>query len=282
MKSMCLSVYLNKAALLNLCEDVKHTSGTLRLFPGVLSHRAPAMKPVVFPRGKTSSWRAALNERSHKTKDNVCLPPIPLASSGHRLKQRSRNKGGKKRLFLKEPWEVTPSPICFPRAARNTVSAACLEARRLRDGKSPSAGVKLFIDISTLQASSQIPSVQEGFQTNRCRLTFSPACAGSPRRQAELSPVYVIQEAMDTFVSWPLFTILGRPGCLSWDFFGWRKKCCTFYIISCKYESLLQSLDTIFMNWSCSQIHFCIRIHSCRYQKVWYFPNITLPFLKSL
>lgn len=103
MKSMCLSVYLNKAALLNLCEDVKHTSGTLRLFPGVLSHRAPAMKPVVFPRGKTSSWRAALNERSHKTKDNICLPHIPLASSGHRLKQRSRNKGGKKGLFLKEP-----------------------------------------------------------------------------------------------------------------------------------------------------------------------------------
>lgn len=50
---------------------------------------------------------------------------------------------------------------------------------------------------------------------------------------------------------------------------GVKKKCCTFYIISCKYESLLQSSNTIFMNWSFSQIHFCIRIHSCWYPKLW-------------
>ena len=157
-------------------------------------------------------------------------------------------------------------------AARSTV--ACLEAPRLRDGKSRSAGVKFFIDISHLQATSQIHSVQEGFQTDHSRLTFPPPQTG-------WSPAPTIQEAMDTFVRQPLFIRFGRPSCLSWNFLGWRKKCCTFYIISCKYESLLQSSDTIFMNWSFSQIHFCIRIHSCWYPKVWYFPNISLPFLKS-
>lgn len=137
------------------------------------------------------SQRVAQKERSHQIKDNAYLSLTPLAFPDRRSKGRSREK--EKKSFPKRAMRDSPSPRWLsqqPVTQRGAVCAACLEAHRLRDGKSASAGVKFFIDISSFRAALQIASVQEGFQTERSKLTFSPTCAGSlERKQNHLQSV---------------------------------------------------------------------------------------------
>lgn len=115
------------------------------------------------------------------------------------LSQTADQRGGlerrRKKGFPKRAMRDSPSPRWLsqqPVTQWGAVCAACLEAHRLRDGKSPSAGVKFFIDISSFRAALQIASVQEGFQTERSKLTFSPTCAGSlERKQNHLQSVWL-------------------------------------------------------------------------------------------
>lgn len=96
MKSMCLSVYLNKAALLNLCENVKPMSGKSGSSTALLC-ADPLPWKALHPKGRKSfSWRAAQNERSHQIKDKSYLPHYTPHFPKQQIKAEEDYKKGKK------------------------------------------------------------------------------------------------------------------------------------------------------------------------------------------
>lgn len=143
----------------------------------VLPHTEPLPRQMLPSQGRNFfPQRIAQKERSHQIKDNAYFSLTPLAFPDCRSEGRSRDK--EKKNFPKRAMRDSPPLIWLskqPVTQRGAVCAACLEAHRLRDGKSPSAGVKFFINISSFLLLCRLPVCRRDFRLSTASWPFTYA-----------------------------------------------------------------------------------------------------------